>query len=92
METFKEVRLDNAFLFAVTQSSGREIEKLMALSEANLGADIMLSVESELSDPDDVNQSRAHSESEHERRSSETVLTKILYLNGHPLLNTRLLV
>lgn len=92
LDVYKEDPLDQALLVAVSRSSGKEIEKLMAIAEANLSADVMVSVESELSDTGEANHSRRHPGSDEESRSNEPVLTKILYLNGHPLLNTRLLV
>ncbi|KAH8118447.1 alpha-mannosidase [Phellopilus nigrolimitatus] len=95
MEEFAGDTLEHAVLVVVTRTAGEEVEKLMDAATARGSADVLVSVEPE----GQAGKTEAHSSEESVRkeiekraRSTGEHRGKILYLNGHPLLNTRILV
>ncbi|KAL5530319.1 hypothetical protein ACEPAF_6576 [Sanghuangporus sanghuang] len=91
LEEFARDSLEEAVMVAVTRSAGEQISRLLDAAEKQGSADVLVSVEPEgqagrsQAEPSNINES---SKKEDTKRS----VNKVLYLNGHPLLNTRLLI
>ncbi|THH12390.1 hypothetical protein EW145_g47 [Phellinidium pouzarii] len=91
LQEFAEDALGNAVLVVVTRSAGAEIEKLLNVAKGRGTADLIVSAEPEGQDRKmGTADKRVREESRKHANVGENI-GKILYLNGHPLLNTRLL-
>ncbi|KAI5124722.1 hypothetical protein M0805_005360 [Coniferiporia weirii] len=95
LEEFGADALENAVIVVVTRSGGDEIKKLMSAVDIHGSVDILVSIEpegqpgkTEAQSPDGI----AQKQSGKRRSDLKDSQGKILYLNGHPLLNTRLLI
>ncbi|EJD01333.1 alpha-mannosidase [Fomitiporia mediterranea MF3/22] len=90
LEEFAGDSLDDAVIVAITQTAGEEISKLLDAAERLSGADLLVTVEPEgLPGKTDTQPSN---DSTGKERTKPPDITRVLYLNGHPLLNTRLLI
>ena len=78
--------LNDAVLVVISQSAGEDVVKMMELADVHGFADVMVAIEPEGHPAKD---DPTHSK---RRRKQSVEENRILYLNGHPLLNTRLLV
>ena len=92
LEQFADDDLDDVVMVAVTRSAGEQISRLLDATEKHESADVLVSVEPEgqagrtQTQPSDV------SDSSKRETTTKRTANKVLYLNGHPLLNTRLLI
>ncbi|TDL29347.1 alpha-mannosidase [Rickenella mellea] len=82
--------LDEVVAVVLSNSSGEEITDMMDSVEANGFSELMMSVEPE--GQSGVPESREIFDRLSNERKRTREKAKVLYLNGHPLLNTRLLI
>lgn len=90
LEQFAADNIDDAVLVLVTKSDGEKVERLIAASKSQENANVVLMVEPEGQTGKTVAADSTENGGVHNRQSVPE--NRVLYLNGHPLLNTRLLV
>lgn len=88
LEEFAGDSLGDVVLVAITHSAGEEISRMLDTAEARGVADVIVSVEPE----GQSGKADTQPPSEPAKEGAKQPNTRVLYLNGHPLLNTRLLI
>ena len=78
--------INDAVLVVVSQSAGKDILRLMEIASKHGFTDVMVAVDTE------DKSKKGESQGSKRRRKQSVDQNRILYLNGHPLLNTRLIV
>lgn len=87
--------LDDTVLIVISRSAGEQLMDLITTADAHGFSDVMVAVEPEgqsgITETRQTDRNKKDSEKEGRQRAKDN-MGKILYVNGHPLLNTRLLV
>ena len=82
----RDIQPNDAVLVVVSQSAGKDILRLMEIASKHGFTDVMVAVDTE------DKSKKGESQGSKRRRKQSVDQNRILYLNGHPLLNTRLIV
>lgn len=87
--------LDQAVLLVVSKSSGDQLLRMVAMAESRGFSEVLVAVEPE--GQSGVTETRHTEENKRDKKEKKELPAqgdtgKILYVNGHPLMNTRLLV
>lgn len=89
LEEYAGDKLEEAVLVAVTRSAGEEISRLLDATEKDDDTDVLITVDPEGQAAKTDTQPSNDSSS---KENTKGPITRVLYLNGHPLLNTILLI
>ena len=93
IEYFAKDNLDEAALVIVKHTDGTEIAKLLAVAASRTDTDVLVTVEPEGQAGKTETSDAAADKRQGKVQERESIPdNRVLYLNGHPLLNTRLLV